>query len=43
MAFEKGAFENCGGFKGINQKLGGRLQDVLTTFGDAIWNDEKVA
>jgi type I restriction enzyme R subunit len=38
-AFQKGAFDNAGGFKGVNQKLGGRLQQVLDTFGDAIWHD----
>lgn len=38
-AFMGGAFENEGGYKGIDRKLGGRLGEVLDTFGDAIWDD----
>jgi len=38
-AFSGGAFENAGGFKGVDKKLGGRLREVLDTFGGAIWDD----
>ncbi len=42
-AFRKGAFATAGGWKGIDQALGGRLKQVLTDLGDEVWNDERAA
>lgn len=42
-AFRKGAFANAGGWKGIDQALGGRLKQVMDDLGDEVWNDERAA
>lgn len=39
-AFRSGAFENSGGFKEVDKRLGGKLKQVLDAFGDAIWDDQ---
>jgi hypothetical protein len=42
-AFRKGAFANAGGWKGVDQALGGRLKQVMDDLGDEVWNDERAA
>lgn len=42
-AFTRGAFVNAGGWKGVDQALGGRLKQVLDDLGDEVWNDGKAA
>jgi type I restriction enzyme R subunit len=42
-AFSGGAFENFGGWNGINKQFDGRLQQILNDLGDEVWNDEKAA
>ncbi|MBE7453864.1 MAG: type I restriction-modification system endonuclease [Kofleriaceae bacterium] len=42
-AFSGGAFENFGGWSGINKQFDGRLQQILNDLGDEVWNDEKAA
>jgi len=42
-AFRQGAFATAGGWKGIDDLLGGRLTQVMADLGDEIWNDERAA
>ncbi len=42
-AFSGGAFENFGGWKGIDKQFDGRLQQILNDLGDEVWNDERAA
>ena len=42
-AFRQGAFATAGGWKGIDELLGGRLTQVMADLGDEIWNDERAA
>ncbi|MEZ4271519.1 MAG: type I restriction-modification system endonuclease [Myxococcota bacterium] len=38
--FEKGAFQNKGGFDRINKQLGGKLDAVLSELRSSVWTDE---